>query len=79
VIGGRRIKKGIAMVTVLCMRWLAGRPQAKAAPPDSLEDRWHRWAPPAISQEELARLMGVSERADPPPQTACPSFGVAIR
>jgi len=79
VIGGRRIKKGIAMVTVLCMRWLAGRPQAKAAPPDSLEDRWHRCAPPAISQEEWARLMGVSERADPPPQTACPSFGVAIR
>jgi hypothetical protein len=67
------------MDTVLCIRWITDRPHENAADPVDLMSRWRRCTPPEVSQEELARRMGVLERADPPPHTAYLSFGVAIR
>jgi hypothetical protein len=66
------------MDTVLCIRWLTDRPQANVAPVNNLAIQWHRCTPMETSQEELARLMGISERADPRPNTEYLSFSVPI-
>ena len=54
------------MDSVLCIRWLATGPNAKAQHVLTLASRWRRCTPPDISQEEMARLMGLSERSDLP-------------
>jgi len=60
------------------MRWITDRPEVNAARPVDLISQWHKCTPPEISQEEMARLLGVSERADPPPNTTYSSFSVAL-
>jgi hypothetical protein len=68
------------MDSVLCIRWIATGPNAKAQDALTLASRWRRCTPPNISQQEMARLMGLSERADPPPlREIYQSFSVAIR
>jgi hypothetical protein len=68
------------MDSVLCIRWIATGPNAKAEHALHLASLWRRCTPPDISQEEMARLMGLSERADPPPlPETYRSFSVAIR
>jgi len=67
------------MGTVLCIRWLADHPHVNVVRPLDLVGSWHRCTPPEVSQEELARRMGLSERVDPRPHTPYLSFGVAIR
>jgi hypothetical protein len=68
------------MDSVLCIRWIATGPDAKPQHALTLASRWRRCTPPDISQQEMARLMGLSERADPPPlHETYRSFSVAIR
>jgi hypothetical protein len=54
-----------SMDSVICIRWLATGSNAKAQ--QTLVSRWHWCRPSDIPQEEMARLKGLSERADPPP------------
>jgi hypothetical protein len=68
------------MDSVLCIRWIATGPDAKAQLARTLASRWRQCTPPDMSQEEMARLMGLSDRADPPPlHETYRSFSVAIR
>ena len=66
------------MDAVLCMRWITGSLEVNAARPVDLVSRWHKCTRPDISQEEMARLMGVAERVDPPPRMTYSSFSVAL-
>jgi hypothetical protein len=66
--------------SVLCIRWTATGPDAKAQFALTLASGWRRCTPPDISQEEMARRMGLSDRIDPLPlRETYRSFGVAIR
>ena len=67
-----------AMDAVLCMRWFTARPEANGERHADLVSLWHKCTPPEISQEDLARLMGVSERVDPTPEMSDRSFSVAL-